>query len=52
MIQYIIGGFMIFVLLLLFLGDHIVWVILAVVLFIVIRFLADIFWTGKDEGWW
>lgn len=51
-VNKIIGGVLIFFTLLLIFRD---WVLVPIGIFIVIviiRLLADLFWKGKDDGWW
>lgn len=43
----LIGG-----LLISWLKENVIWIILIIVILIVIRWLADLFWWGRDNGRW
>ena len=32
--------------------QYLVWIVLAIILYFVIRFIADIFWWGRDNDRW
>lgn len=52
MIGKIFGWFLLIALSIVFFGDYIWIPITVVILLVVIRLCADLFWKGKDKDWW
>lgn len=52
MIAKLLGSILLGALLLIVMGKWI-WIPIAIIILIIlIRFIADIFWAGKDRDWW